>query len=157
MKASIRNLLLPVLLGASVVSSPLQAETLRLWSWQGHPGYEKLAAEAMKWFEVGMKLNPLDPYNFAHYGMCLHWVNRHKEAAPYFDQALQRGAQLPFGCRMGSCGMCCARLLEGNVDQSSQIFLTEEQEQKGYVLLCQARPLSDAVVVMCTDDEIDPL
>ena len=56
-----------------------------------------------------------------------------------------------------SCGMCCARLLEGSVDQSTQIFLTEEQEQQGYVLLCQARPRSDAVLMMCTDDEIDPL
>jgi len=39
----------------------------------------------------------------------------------------------------------------------TQIFLTEEQEQQGYVLLCQARPQSDAVFMMCTDDEIDPL
>ena len=53
--------------------------------------------------------------------------------------------------------MCCARLLEGSVDQSTQIFLTEEQEQQGYVLLCQAHPRSDAVLMMCTDDEIDPL
>ena len=78
-------------------------------------------------------------------------------AAPLLDVALQRGARLPFGCRMGSCGMCCARLLEGSVDQSTQIFLSEEQEQQGYVLLCQARPRSDAVLMMCTDDEIDPL
>jgi ferredoxin len=78
-------------------------------------------------------------------------------SAPVLDEALQRGARLPFGCRMGSCGMCCARLLEGRVDQSTQIFLTEEQEQQGYVLLCQARPRSDAVLMMCTDDEIDPL
>ena len=47
--------------------------------------------------------------------------------------------------------------IEGTVDQSTQIFLTEEQEQQGYVLLCQARPRSDAVLMMCTDDEIDPL
>ena len=78
-------------------------------------------------------------------------------SAPVLDVALERGAALPFGCRMGSCGMCCARLLEGSVDQSTQIFLTEEQERQGYVLLCQARPCSDAVLMMCTDDEIDPL
>ncbi len=73
------------------------------------------------------------------------------------DEALERGVQLPFGCRMGSCGMCCARLLEGEVDQSTQLFLSEEQMQQGFVLLCQARPLSDVVVRICTDDEIDPL
>jgi 2Fe-2S type ferredoxin len=77
--------------------------------------------------------------------------------APLLDQALKRGAHLPFGCRMGSCGMCCARLLSGTVDQSTQIFLTDEQQAQGFVLLCQARPQSDVTVVMCTDDEIDPL
>lgn len=73
------------------------------------------------------------------------------------DEALRRGAGLTFGCRMGSCGMCCARLLEGRVDQSTQIFLTDEQVRDGYVLLCQARPLSDVTLKLCTDDEIDPL
>lgn len=77
--------------------------------------------------------------------------------APVLDDALERGAVLNFGCRMGSCGMCCARLLEGRVDQSSQIFLSEEQIEQGYVLLCQARPLSDIVVRLCTEDEIDAL
>ena len=77
--------------------------------------------------------------------------------APVLDDALQRGMYLNFGCRMGSCGMCCARLLEGRVEQSSQIFLTEEQVRQGFVLLCQARPLSDVVVKVCTEEEIDRL
>ena len=50
-----------------------------------------------------------------------------------------------------------SRLLSGRVDQSSQIFLSDEQQEQGFVLLCQARPLSDVTVRMCTDDEIDPL
>jgi 2Fe-2S type ferredoxin len=80
-----------------------------------------------------------------------------KGVAPILDDALQRGLDLNFGCRMGSCGMCCAHLLEGQVDQSSQIFLSDEQIQQGFVLLCQARPLSDVVVKLCTEDEIDQL
>lgn len=79
------------------------------------------------------------------------------ENTPVLDQALRRGAHLPFGCRMGSCGMCCARLVDGRVDQSTQHFLSEGQMQEGYVLLCQARPMSDVTIRMCTDDEIDPL
>jgi len=77
--------------------------------------------------------------------------------APILDIALQRGLGLMFGCRMGSCGMCCARLIEGSVDQSEQIFLTDEQISQGYVLLCQAKPLSDVVVQICSDEEIDRL
>lgn len=77
--------------------------------------------------------------------------------APVLDDALRRGATLNFGCRMGSCGMCCARLVEGTVDQSTQIFLSEEQVARGYVLLCQAKPRSDLVVQLCREDEIDLL
>lgn len=77
--------------------------------------------------------------------------------APLLDDALARGYELPFGCRMGSCGMCCARLLEGEVDQSGQFFLTEEQVRDGYVCLCQAKAKGDVVLRLCTDDELDPL
>lgn len=77
--------------------------------------------------------------------------------APVLDGALAGGARLNFGCRMGSCGMCCARLVEGEVDQSSQIFLTEEQIAQGFVLMCQARPRSDVVLEVCTEDEVDAL
>jgi len=77
--------------------------------------------------------------------------------APILDDALERGVDLKFGCRMGSCGMCAARLLEGRVDQSRQIFLTEAQQRAGFVLLCQAHPLSDVVVRVCTNEEIDQL
>jgi 2Fe-2S type ferredoxin len=76
---------------------------------------------------------------------------------PILDDSLERGLHLQFGCRMGSCGMCCARLVEGRVDQSSQIFLTDEQIRDGYVLLCQARPQSDCVIELCTEEEIDRL
>ncbi len=76
---------------------------------------------------------------------------------PVLDDGLRQGLDLPFGCRMGSCGMCCAVLLKGQVDQSSQIFLSDDQMEQGYVLMCQARPLSDVVLRVCTDDEIDQL
>jgi 2Fe-2S type ferredoxin len=97
-----------------------------------------------------------------------HWVElRRKEDercgfsadpdTPILDQALASGLELPFGCRMGSCGMCCARLLEGSVDQSSQIFLTDEQQRQGYVLLCQARPRSNVTIGVLEEDDLDPL
>lgn len=78
-------------------------------------------------------------------------------SAPILDDALERGMDLKFGCRMGSCGMCAARLLEGRVDQSQQIFLTEAQQRAGFVLLCQACPQSDVVVRVCSNEEIDEL
>jgi tetratricopeptide (TPR) repeat protein len=64
-------------------------ETLRLASWQGLAGYRELATAAMQWFELGIKLNRFDPYNYLGYGMCLHWLDRHGEAAPYFQKAIE--------------------------------------------------------------------
>jgi ferredoxin len=105
---------------------------------------EERPSDGRHWVEV--RDQPTGVFSFASDG-----------SAPVLDDALQRGAQLNFGCRMGSCGMCCARLLEGRVDQSTQIFLTDEQIEAGFVCLCQARPLSDVVVQLCTEDEIDQL
>ncbi len=106
---------------------------------------EERPRDGRHWVEVRMSETG-DRFQFASGGR-----------VPMLDEALERGYTLPFGCRMGSCGMCCARLLEGQVDQSGQFFLTEAQQRDGYVLLCQARAKSDLVVRLCTDDELDPL
>ncbi len=111
-------------------------------------GAEERPRDGRHWVEVRMSdsLDPRDRFQFASTGK-----------VPVLDEALERGFDLPFGCRMGSCGMCCVRLLAGEVDQSGQFFLTAEQERDGYVLLCQAHAKSDVVVRLCTDDELDPL
>lgn len=64
-------------------------ESLRQLSWQGEAGFEKLAAEAVQWFQRGMLLNPYDAYNHMRIGMCLDWLGRHDEAAPYYEAALR--------------------------------------------------------------------
>ncbi|MBI3783606.1 MAG: 2Fe-2S iron-sulfur cluster binding domain-containing protein [Deltaproteobacteria bacterium] len=108
------------------------------------PSTAERPADARHWVEV--RVVGGERFHFASEG-----------TAPVLDDALQRGADLPFGCRMGSCGMCCARLVEGEVDQSSQIFLSDEQVEQGFVLMCQAHPRSDVVLQVCSDDEIDEL
>jgi O-antigen ligase len=65
-------------------------EGLRQLSWQGLRGNQGLAAEALQWFERGMRLNPYGAYNYLRAGMCLDWLDRHTEATSYFDQALGR-------------------------------------------------------------------
>ncbi len=63
------------------------------------------------------------------------------------NAALMSGVALPFGCRMGSCGMCAGRIVEGKVDRADQLALTDEHIEKGFVLLCRSRPRSDLVIV----------
>jgi ferredoxin len=70
-----------------------------------------------------------------------------KEDQFILNAALAGGVALPFGCRMGSCGQCTGRLLEGTVDRADQLVLTDEQIAKGFVLLCKSRPRSDLVIV----------
>ncbi len=105
---------------------------------------EERPTDGRHWVEL--QLLPEGRFSFASDG-----------TAPVLDGALERGLELPFGCRMGSCGICCAHLVDGHVDQSNQIFLTDDQVRQGLVLLCQARPLSDVAVKMCTEDELDEL
>jgi len=63
-------------------------EALRLLSWEGGDDYEKLALEAIQWFQKGTRLNPFDGYNYLKIGMCLDWTGRHAEAAPNYTTAL---------------------------------------------------------------------
>ena len=46
------------------------------------------AEEALVWYQKAMALNRFSPYNPLGYGMCLDWLGRTKEAAPYFAKAL---------------------------------------------------------------------
>ena len=63
------------------------------------------------------------------------------------DSAEEQGIELPWGCRAGSCGSCAALLVEGQVELEEQNVLEEEHLERGLILLCSARPLTDCVVV----------
>jgi len=65
-------------------------EVLRMQSFVGLPGYERLAENAMEWFRRSMKLNPYDPQSRIGYGMCLDWLGRREEAGPYFEDVSKR-------------------------------------------------------------------
>ncbi len=60
-------------------------------------------------------------------------------------QAEQAGLDLPYSCRMGTCSVCAARV-EGDVDQSEGMILSEQEKQDGYCLLCIAKPRGDVDV-----------
>ena len=62
-------------------------ECYRVQSFDGADNSEELAKAALPWFERGWKLNPYYGYNYLRYGMCLDWLERHDEAAPFFNRA----------------------------------------------------------------------
>ncbi|HTY86260.1 MAG TPA: O-antigen ligase family protein [Candidatus Acidoferrum sp.] len=62
-------------------------EAYRVESFDGGQNYRQLADQAMQWYDRGMKLNPHDGYNYLRHGMCLDWLDKPTEAAPYFSRA----------------------------------------------------------------------
>jgi ring-1,2-phenylacetyl-CoA epoxidase subunit PaaE len=63
------------------------------------------------------------------------------------DAALGAGLDLPYSCKGGVCCTCRARVLEGRVEMDKNFTLEPWEIQRGFVLTCQSRPLTDKVVV----------
>jgi ring-1,2-phenylacetyl-CoA epoxidase subunit PaaE len=63
------------------------------------------------------------------------------------DAGIHNGMDLPYSCKAGVCSTCKARLLEGEVDMDLNHALETKEVEAGYVLTCQAHPISDNVVV----------
>ncbi|MCW5650084.1 MAG: phenylacetate-CoA oxygenase/reductase subunit PaaK [Ramlibacter sp.] len=63
------------------------------------------------------------------------------------DVALDAGLDLPYSCKGGVCCTCRARVLEGQVTMDRNFTLEPWEIEKGFVLTCQARPLTPRVVV----------
>lgn len=63
------------------------------------------------------------------------------------DAALNRSADLPFACKGGVCCTCRAKLMEGEVEIAVNYGLEQEEIDAGYILTCQATPVSEKVVV----------
>jgi len=51
----------------------------------------------------------------------------------------------PYSCESGVCGTCVAQLKQGKAEMKSCMALTDEDIEKGYVLTCQALPVSEKV------------
>jgi ring-1,2-phenylacetyl-CoA epoxidase subunit PaaE len=69
------------------------------------------------------------------------------QGVPVLDSAQKVRGDLPFACKGGVCGTCRARVTHGEVTMRRNYALEPGEVDVGYVLTCQALPVSDAVTV----------
>lgn len=59
--------------------------------------------------------------------------------------ALRQGVAMPFSCRVGGCGTCKCRLVEGRVKELTETgyILSDDDVKTGAILACQSVPQTD--------------
>jgi ring-1,2-phenylacetyl-CoA epoxidase subunit PaaE len=53
----------------------------------------------------------------------------------------------PYACKAGVCSTCRCRVIEGEVEMLANQAIEDDEVAKGYILSCQAYPLTDTLVV----------
>ncbi|WP_426357484.1 2Fe-2S iron-sulfur cluster-binding protein [Pseudocolwellia sp. HL-MZ19] len=67
------------------------------------------------------------------------------------DAGMENGMELPYSCKAGVCSTCKAKLIKGKVDMDVSHGLEEHEVAEGFILACQAHPLTDEVIVSFDD------
>lgn len=70
-----------------------------------------------------------------------------KQMPSILDAAAAAGMEVPFSCTSGVCGTCRAKLVEGEVRMERNFALDKAEVAAGFVLCCQAHPLTERVVL----------
>jgi ring-1,2-phenylacetyl-CoA epoxidase subunit PaaE len=78
-------------------------------------------------------------------------------AGTILEAALEAGVDLPYACRMGSCGSCLGRVMSGKVHMAVNNVLAPEHVQLGYALTCQARSVTPELVIDCDIGDLGSL
>ena len=70
-----------------------------------------------------------------------------KDQPSILDCASAAGLEVPFSCTSGVCGTCRAKVIEGSVRMERNFALDKNEVAAGFVLTCQAHPLTERVVL----------
>lgn len=70
-----------------------------------------------------------------------------RDGGVLLDAVNAQSMDAPFACRAGVCSTCRAKLIEGEVEMLANHALEDYEVRAGYILTCQAVPLTDRIVV----------
>ena len=63
------------------------------------------------------------------------------------DAAIDAGVDAPFSCKGAVCCTCRAKVIEGKAKMDANFALTDAEVEDGFILTCQAHPLTEKLVV----------
>jgi len=63
------------------------------------------------------------------------------------EAAMEANIDAPFSCQAGVCSTCSAKITKGEVEMTSNYGLEDYEVERGFVLTCQAYPISDEITV----------
>lgn len=69
------------------------------------------------------------------------------EKKSILDNVRAAGLPAPFACKGGVCATCRAKVLSGKVEMKVNYGLSADELAEGYVLTCQAAPVSEGVAL----------
>jgi ring-1,2-phenylacetyl-CoA epoxidase subunit PaaE len=74
-------------------------------------------------------------------------IQFYKDQPSILDCASAAGLEVPFSCTSGVCGTCRAKVMEGDVRMERNFALDRKEVAAGFVLTCQAHPMTERVVL----------
>jgi ring-1,2-phenylacetyl-CoA epoxidase subunit PaaE len=63
------------------------------------------------------------------------------------DAVLKQNIDAPYSCQGGVCSTCIARITEGKAEMEKNQILTDGEIAEGFILTCQAHPLTPVLKV----------
>ncbi|HEY1128640.1 MAG TPA: 1,2-phenylacetyl-CoA epoxidase subunit PaaE [Roseateles sp.] len=74
-------------------------------------------------------------------------IEFHASDPSLLDAAAREGMDVPFSCKSGVCSTCRCKLVEGEVRMDKNFALDKDEVAAGFILSCQAHPLTERVVI----------
>lgn len=78
-------------------------------------------------------------------------LNLESDGMSILDAAAKAGADVPYSCKGGVCCTCKAKVLEGKASMDVNYALEADEVEAGYILTCQAHPISEKLIVSFDD------
>jgi ring-1,2-phenylacetyl-CoA epoxidase subunit PaaE len=124
----------------------LELEKLKIKKESVHIEYFTASLEASKTNETDSATEITAQVTVIMYGMETE-MELSSKGKTVLDAALDAGVDVPFACKGAVCCTCRAKIIEGKVKMDANFALTDEEVAQGYILTCQAHPLTPVVKI----------